>query len=125
MPLDDFCARQSVYLDDSFRAAIERQVRQAADEIIRGKGATYYGIGAALAHIADAIINDQRAILTVCTPLAEVEEIAAVTMSLPHLLGGDGVLATFPQPLDDQEKSALRTSAQVMQKAISDVIAVE
>jgi L-lactate dehydrogenase len=125
MPLDDFCARQSVCLDDTFRDAINRQVRQAAYEIIQGKGATYYGIGAALAHIADAIIHDQRAILTVCAPLAEVEGITAVTLSLPRLLGGEGVLATFPPPLDDREKAALRISAQAMRKSISDVIAGE
>lgn len=121
MPLAEFCRRNGIELDEAVRRRIDRQVRQAAYHIIEGKGSTYYGIGAALARIVDVILRDQRAILTVSTPVAEVLEVCDVTISLPHLIGGEGVLATFPLPLEPDEERALRASAQVVCKAIADL----
>ena len=69
------------------RRQIDDLVRNAAYDIIEGKGSTYYGIGSALARIIDAILRDQRSILTVCTPVAEMAGVCDVTISLPHLLG--------------------------------------
>ena len=50
---------------------IDAGVRRAAYRIISGKGATYYGVGSALARIVDAVLADRRSVLTVCTPQAE------------------------------------------------------
>ena len=73
--------------------------------IIDGKGATYFGIGAALARIVDVVTNDQRAILTACAPTAEVAGVKDVTVALPRLVGGDGILDTFMQPLNAEEEA--------------------
>jgi L-lactate dehydrogenase len=118
MPLVEFCRQYRVDLSEPVRSEIEHRVRDAAYEIIEGKGATYYGIGAALARIVDAILRDQRSILTVCTPEVEVLDVCDVTISLPHLVGGDGVLASFPLPLSQQEQTRLQASAQVVCDAI-------
>ncbi len=125
MPLAEFCRQHGISLDDAVRQEIDRRVRQAAYHIIEGKGATYYGIGSALARIVDAILRDQRAILTVCTPVARVLEVCDVTISLPHLVGGDGVLAGFPLPLNEEEQAALQASAQVVCRAIASLEAEE
>lgn len=66
----------------------------------------------------DVILRDQRAILTVCTTVAEVTEICDVTLSLPHLVGGQGVLASFPLPLTQEERALLHESAEVICQAI-------
>jgi L-lactate dehydrogenase len=116
--LDDFCRLRDLCLDEDTKQAIDQQVRQAAYHIISGKGATYYGIGGALARIVDVILHDQRAILTVCTRLSEVVGVTDVTVSLPHLVGGEGVLATLPLPLNYEESDALTISAQLIRKAI-------
>lgn len=118
MPLDDFCRQQNLTLDAGTRAQIDEGVRRAAYRIISGKGATYYGIGSALAHVVDVILHDQRAVLTVCTPMAEVAGVEKVTVSLPHLVGGGGILSTFPLPLTSDERSALERSARVVRDAI-------
>jgi L-lactate dehydrogenase len=52
--------------------AIDEKVRRAAYHIIEGKGATYYGIGSAIARIVEVILQDERSILTVCTPTQNV-----------------------------------------------------
>jgi L-lactate dehydrogenase len=118
LPLQAFCELQGIPLDDEIRADIDRQVRGAAYTIIDGKGATFYGIGAALARIVHIILRDQRAILTVCTPLEEIAGVRDVTLSLPQLVGGDGALTSFPLPLDEAEAAALRRSALVIRNAI-------
>lgn len=118
LPLDVYCQEMGVSLDDEMRQQIDQRVRRAAYSIIEGKGATYYGIGSALARIVDVILRDQRAILTVCTPMPTVAGVHDVTIALPRLVGGDGVLATLPQPLNQAEEALLHKSAQVVRNAL-------
>jgi L-lactate dehydrogenase len=118
MPLETFAAEREIPLTPALRAEIDQKVRRAAYSIINGKGATYYGIGCALARIVDAILHDQRSILTICAPAAEVAGVRDVTLAMPRLLGGDGVLDTFPLPLNDVETGLLRTSASIIRAAL-------
>ena len=97
---------------------IDQQVRRAAYAIIEGKGATYYGIGSALANIVDVILGDQRAILTVCTPMPEVAGVTDVTAALPYLIDAQGSLGTLPLPLAEPKSGALNASVRVIKKAI-------
>jgi L-lactate dehydrogenase len=121
MPLELFVERHRIALSAAVRADIDQKVRRAAYTIIQGKGATYYGIGSALARITDAILHDQRSVLTVCAPADDVCGVKDVTVSLPRLVGGDGVLETFPPPLSALEQDQLRRSAQVIRQAIEDL----
>lgn len=117
-PLEQFCQTHGIALNDTIRADIDERVRRAAYRIINGKGATYYGIGSALARITEAILNDQRAILTLSSRQANVGGVQDVTLSLPQLIGGDGILDTYMPPLNADETSKLRASAQVIRTAI-------
>ena len=121
IPLDEFCRQRQVVLRAEEHQQIDQRVRRAAQTIIAGKGATYYGIGSALARIVQVILGDQRAILTVCTPLAEAAGVPDVTLSLPHLLGGNGVLATFPPPLSPEEQVLLQKSARLIRDIIENL----
>ena len=96
-------------------------MRRAAYTIISGKGATYYGIGSALARIVKVILHDQRSVMTVCLPTPEVVGVPDVTLSLPRLVGGNGVLETFPLPLNEEETHQLRKSAQVIRRALDEL----
>ena len=75
-PLEEVCTLRNIVLDSTLRHEIDDKVRFAGRDIIAGKGATYYGIGSALARIVSNIANDRRAIMTVCTPMAEVAGVA-------------------------------------------------
>ncbi|MDD2541133.1 MAG: L-lactate dehydrogenase [Desulfuromonadaceae bacterium] len=121
IPLEDFCRLRGVQFDADQRQKIDHDVRRAAYSIIEGKGATYYGIGSALARIIDVILNDQRAILTVCTPISKMWGAANITVSLPHLVGGEGVLAVFPPILPSGEEDSLHASAGVVRTAIEEL----
>ena len=118
MPLEAFCADRQVDFSEPLRQDIDQRVRRAAYHIINGKGATYYGIGSALARITSVILADQRALLTVCTPRPEIAGVRDVTLSLPHLVGGGGILDAFVPELAMDELAGLQRSAQLIREAI-------
>ena len=124
MPLANFAVFRRMEFPFEVRQEIERKVRGAAYAIIGGKGATYYGIGSALARITDAVLHDQRSVLTVCTPAADVLGVRDVTVSLPRLVGGAGVLETFPLPLSEGEQAQLRRSAAVIRNCIDETLGI-
>jgi L-lactate dehydrogenase len=121
MPLKEFARRRGTDLSESVRKEIDRKVRGAAYTIITGKGATYYGIGSALSRIVDVILHDQRAVMTVGAPTAEVVGVHDVTLSMPRLVGGQGILETFPLPLSEEETNGLRDSARVIRQALDEL----
>jgi L-lactate dehydrogenase len=116
--LDDFCRLRDLRVCAEDQEKIDDQVRNAAYHIIEAKGATYYGIGSALTRITEVILRDQRAILTVCTPILEVAGIDDVTISLPRLIGGEGILTTFLPQMDEKEQGQLERSAQLLHDVI-------
>ena len=118
IPLDEFCTGREISICEDDYAVIDEKVRRAAYHIIEGKGATYYGIGSAVARIVEVILQDERSLLTVCTPMADVAGVKDVTVSLPNLVGGDGIIQTFVPKLNEQETDALRASAQVVRSVI-------
>src|SRR5688572_20278496 len=118
LSLDEFAKVRGKPLASAKRQQIDEQVRRAAYHIIAGKGATYYGIGSAVARIADVLLHDQRAILTICCRITGVPDCDGATLALPHLVGGEGALATIPLPLDTAERDALKRSAGILREAI-------
>jgi L-lactate dehydrogenase len=123
VPLEEFCRQWDICTDEIVQKDIEDRVRNAAYSIIQGKGSTSFGIGSALSRIVEVITRDQRAILTVCTPVQEVAGVSNVTLSLPHLIGGDGILdrILLPLSLSKKEENALHRSAQVIKDAYESV----
>ncbi len=119
VPLEEYCRQHGIDLDAEVKASIDRDVRKAAPPIIAGKGATYYGIGAALARIVEVILLDQRAILTICTMSHGVLGHDDVTVSFPHLVGGAGMLFAIPPKVDAGERELLAASVAVVREATS------
>ncbi len=118
IPLPEFCTGREISICEDDYASIDEQVRRAAYHIIEGKGATYYGIGSAIARITEVILQDERSILTVCTPMPDVAGVKDVTVSLPNLVGGEGIIQTFYPKLSEEEMAALQNSAQVVRSVI-------
>ena len=121
IPLKDFCQAQGKSLNDTIRQEIDQKVRRAAYTIIEGKGATYYGIGSALARIVEAILDDQRLLLTVCAPPSNTAKMPGVTISLPHIVGRQGILGVLPLPLTETEEAALQASAQIIKQVTGQI----
>ena len=121
--LDDFARlRGQSPLSDADRQDIDTRVRRAAYHIIAGKGSTYYGIGSAVSRLVDVLLHDQRAVLSICSRQAEVAGVKDVTLSVPHLVGGRGVIETIPVPLTEPEQAALARSANILKEALVSVL---
>ena len=112
--LDDFCKQTKTPLTANTRATIEHRVRNAAYEIIQGRGATWDGIAGAVADLVRSIANDENRILTVST----VDGIGAkaVAMSLPRVVGANGATKTLMPKLDKTESAGLRRSGNIIRK---------
>lgn len=118
IPINDYLSARELEITLADKATIDEQVRRAAYHIIEGKNATYYGVGAALARICEVILNNQRAILTICAPHHEVVGVKDVTIALPHLISGEGVIGSLPLTLAENETVLLEKSAKIVRGAI-------
>ena len=121
MRLEDFCKQRSIIFNEELKRRVDNGVRNAAYSIIDGKGATYYGIGSAIAKIVDVILHDQRSILTVSTMTSLTGGVADVSISLPNLVGGNGILETLPLPLSTEESAELKRSVEILKAEIEKI----
>lgn len=112
--LNTFCRQAKISLPTTTRNTIEHRVHNAAYEIIRGRGATWDGIAAAVADLLRCIINDERRILTVSTLNGPIK--TGLAMSLPRIVGRGGVIATLTPRMTSSESSALRRSGKIIRK---------
>ena len=112
--LDDFCKQAKISLPQTTRKTIEHRVRNAAYEIIQGRGATWDGIGAAVADLLYAIIHDEKRILT--TSIVDGVGKTAIAMSMPRVICNKGVLMNLRTKMSTDESSALRKSAKIIRK---------
>jgi L-lactate dehydrogenase len=110
--LKQFFAGRSTEWNAQVEEALLEDVRRAAYEIIEGKGATYYGVAAALARIAEAILQDEHSLLTVAVSDGEV------AYSLPRIVGREGVIRTLEVQLTPGERAQLDASIAAIRKAI-------
>ena len=119
--LPEFGRQTGTPAGDGVKESIDASVRRAAYRIIQGKGATWYGIGAGMARIARAVTENEHAVLTCCAPMADVEGIRNVTLSLPHVVSARGIVRTLYPTLDGKEKEALKASAAILRRAIDEI----
>lgn len=117
--LGEFCRLQGIEDDQQVTERIYREVRDSAYEIIRRKGATYYGIAMAVGRIAQSIMLDEGSILPVSAVLQGECGLSGLCLSLPSILGERGVERVLDIPLSPEERAALDTSAQGIKGIIS------
>lgn len=102
------------FLNTENQKKIENEVRNAAYEIIKRKGATYYGIGMCLVRITNAILDDENTILTVSTYDKEND----VFVGLPTVLNKDGARERIYVNLTEEETQKLQSSIDLIKDAI-------
>ncbi len=120
IPLERFAAASAVRFDQAERDEISRQVRGSAYEIIAGKGATYYAIASGLVRIVEAIVGDQHSLLNVSNAVCGTDggtALAGVWLSMPRIIGRDGIILSPMVDLTAQENEALGKSAEVLRAA--------
>src|SRR3984893_3859625 len=119
VPLESFWRELKLRYDKDRLRQIATDTQAAGLEIIRAKGATYYGIGTALARITGAILRDEHAVLTVSSLAPASMELGEVSLSLPTIIARDGVARVVSLPLDASERQALEASAETLKHYIA------
>ncbi len=117
MSLDEASDLFNKEINDEVRQSIADSTRNAAYEIINRKGATYYGIGMSATRIVEAIVRDERSIMTVSSLLHGEYDIDDLYLSVPAILGEHGIEKVLTPRLSDLELANLHHSAQVLRDA--------
>jgi L-lactate dehydrogenase len=116
--IQDYAKQVGVELTEERKSQIDDGVRRAAYRIIDNKGATYYGIGAGIAQIVQAIRDDERRVLTVSSLTAGVDPFKGISLSLPRVVGAKGVLTELRPDLSSEELLALQKSADILRESV-------
>lgn len=111
VPINDFCELRGFYNHEEGMKKLYENVRDSAYKIIERKGATYYGIAMAVTRIAKCIVRDEHSVLPVSTALHGQYGIDDVSLSIPSILGKDGVEKVLEIKLNEVELNSLRNSA--------------
>jgi len=106
--LDDFDKLTAKKLDKKY---IEEEVRTCGAKIIQLKGATYYAIAMSISKIVEAIIMDHRTIMTASTVLSGQYGINDIAMSLPCIIGANGIEQVLDIELSENEHKSFLESA--------------
>ncbi len=101
--------------DEELRRSVERDVRYANITIIEGNQASQYGIGMVSARIAEAVLRDERIVI----PIGSYNSKYGVTLSLPSVLGREGVTQILEPEMSDSERQALQRSAETLKNAVN------
>ena len=118
MPIEGFCQQLGLQYDENELERIAHETRTAGAKIISAKGATYYGIGAALVRIVRAILRDEHTALTVSSLVPESLQLGSVSLSLPTIISRGGIDRVLSIPLNASEERALENSAATLKQYI-------
>lgn len=116
IPLNDFCEMRGFFSHEESMKQIEDEVRNSGYEIIEKKHATYYGIAMSVVRICKAIVMNERSILSVSTKMNGEYGISDICLSMPVIVGEEGVGDHIPLPLSVEEHQLLLTSANALKE---------
>ena len=121
VPLSRFCEMRGFMKHEEAMRTIAEDVKNSAYEIINKKGATYYGIAMSVRRICEAIVRDEKSILPVSSMQKGAFGIEGLPLSMPAIVGADGVEKLVPISLSGEEQENLRKSADTLRGVITDV----
>lgn len=118
IPLKNFCEMRGHYNHEADTDEIAQKVRNSAYEIISRKKATYYGIAMSVKRICEAIVRDEKSILPISSMMNGEYGITDIALSLPAIVGKNGVETKVPIQLNENESAKLLESA----KCLKDIL---
>ena len=116
--INHFCELRGHFNHEESMERLAQEVRDSAYEIIKRKGATYYGVAVAVKRIATAIVKDEHAVLPISSLMQGEFGLNDICLSIPTVIGQNGVEKVVDIYLNNDENEKLQTSA----KALKDVL---
>ena len=121
VPMRNFYEMKGKHKYEKATANIADTVRNSAYEIIEKKKATYYGIAMSVRRICEAIVRDEKSILPVSSPMHGEYGISDVVLSMPAIVGKNGLEEHMPIELNGDEIEALRESAETLKGVLRNI----
>ena len=118
IPLHNFCEMRGHFNHDEAMERIANDVKNSAYEIISKKHATYYGIAMSVKRICEAIIRDEKSIMPISSMMHGEYGIDGISLSMPAIVGKDGVECHVPIQLNDEEIKNLQISARTLKEVL-------
>lgn len=116
--VSEFCEMRGHYSHDENTKLIADTVKNSAYEIIQKKHATYYGIAMAVKRICEVIIRDEKSILPISSMMHGEYGIEDVVLSMPAVVGKNGVETKVPISLNQEEQEKLKESAKTLKRIL-------
>ena len=111
VPLNDYCELHGHFDHKAAEARIADDVKNSAYEIIEKKRATYYGIAMSVRRICTAIMRDEDTVLPVSSLMVGEYGLNDLCISVPTVIGRNGVVTRVPVALSDDENAEFQKSA--------------
>lgn len=123
VPLHDFFALKGLGDIDfeKTQREIADDVKNCAYEIIARKHATYYGIAMSVCRLCTAIVRDEKAVLPVSVALNGSYGIDGICLSVPAIVGHDGIEGLVPVSMNEEERTRLLNSANILKETMAKV----
>lgn len=119
LTIEQYCRNMNIEFNQQTRTDITNSVKTAAYEIINRKGYTNYAVALAITRIVSSILRDEKSILTVSTYQNGDYGLEDVYISVPTIVGRQGVIHTVEVPYSSQEVDALKESAEMLKDIIA------
>ena len=122
VPVHDFCEMRGHHEHEEAMQQIADDVKNSAYEIIQKKKATYYGVAMSVRRICEAIIRDEKSVLPVSAIQHGNYGVEGVALSMPAIVGKNGVETMVPIRLSAAEYEKLRNSEKTLRKVLDEAV---
>lgn len=102
-------------------ARIFQEVKDRGKEVIKRKGETSYGIGLSMTRIAKSVLKNEKSVLPVSTLLQDYHGISDVYLSVPAIVGKNGIEKVLNMRFNDEEMAAFKHSAESVKSVIKEI----
>ena len=121
VPISEFCEMRGYTEHDEHMEEIAQGVKNSAYKIIEKKKATYYGVAMAVRRICEAIIRDEKSVVPVSSIQHDTYGIEGVTLSMPAIVGKNGIEKQLAIKLNEKEQEALKKSVEALKEVLEDL----
>lgn len=117
--IDDYCKCKNIEFNEEVKQKLINQVIAMGSNIIAGKGRTNYGIATCTSYIVDLIKNDKKQVISVSNLLHGEYGLNDLSLSLPCIVGKDGIEAICNRRISFIEKVLLQKSSSIIKNKLT------
>ena len=121
IPIREFCEMRGYPDPSDYFEQVAKEVRTSADMITRKKKAAYYGVAMGVRRVCESIVRDEKSVLPVSSLMYGAFDIDGLALSMPAIVGKDGVECLVPLDMSEEELDELRKTAATVKAIVDDV----